>query len=69
MEIAKTNQELFVIQQGDSVLTDIKIIKEAFQQLEQQDRDLFHVFQTLVQEIVIHQEGTIDITYTFENPR
>jgi len=69
LEIAKTNQELFVIQQGDSVLTDIKTIKEAFQQLEQQDRDLLHVFQTLVQEIVIHQEGTIDITYTFENPR
>ncbi|MCY8952711.1 recombinase family protein [Bacillus cereus] len=69
LEIAKTNQELFVIQQGDSVLTDIKTIKEAFQQLEQQDRDLLHVFQTLVQEIVIHQEGTIDITYKFENPR
>ncbi|MDA2756314.1 recombinase family protein [Bacillus cereus group sp. Bc005] len=69
MEIMKINQDLFVIRQNDSIPVDINMIKEAFQQLEQQECDLLHVFQTLIQEIVIHQDGTVDITYTFENPR
>lgn len=30
------------------------------------ERSLLHVFQTLIQEIMIHQDGTIDIVYTFE---
>lgn len=44
---------------------DIETIKEAFQQLQQQDQDLFHIFQTLIQEISIHQNGTVDIIYKF----
>lgn len=69
LEITKINQELFVMQQNNSVSMNIKTIKEAFQQLQQQNRDLLHVFQILIQEIVIHQDGTVDIIYTFENPR
>ncbi|MGS7467755.1 recombinase family protein [Bacillus paranthracis] len=69
LEITKINQELFVMQQKNSVSMNIKTIKEAFQQLQQQNRDLLHVFQILIQEIVIHQDGTVDIIYTFENPR
>ncbi|MCU5040553.1 MULTISPECIES: hypothetical protein [Bacillus cereus group] len=42
------------------------MIKEAFEQLEKQEQDLLHhVFQTLIQEILIHQDGTADISYCF----
>lgn len=68
MEITKLNQDLFVIQQNNSISMEIKTIKEAFQQLNQQEQDLLHIFQTLIQEIVIHQDGTVDITYTFTEP-
>ncbi|PGZ24567.1 recombinase family protein [Bacillus anthracis] len=66
LEIAKLNQDLFVIQQNNSSSMEIKTIKEAFQQLKQQEQDLLHIFQTLIQEIMIHQDGTVDIAYTFE---
>lgn len=33
-----------------------------------QDRDLYKVFKTLIDEVVVHPDGTVDITYTFENP-
>lgn len=62
------SQELFILQQNDVVQTDIKTIKEAFEQLQKQEQDVFHVFQKLIQEIMIHQNGMIDITYTFEDP-
>ncbi|PFB23285.1 hypothetical protein CN388_27555 [Bacillus cereus] len=59
----KANYQLFILQNND-----VKTIKEAFRQLQQQNQDLLHVFQTLIQEIIIHQDGTVDITYTFESP-
>ena len=65
MEITKLSQDLFVIQQNNSISLEIKTIKEAFQQLKQQEQDLLHIFQTLIREIMIHQDGTVDIAYTF----
>ncbi|HDR8522410.1 TPA: recombinase family protein [Bacillus toyonensis] len=67
-EITKASQELFILQQNDVVQTDIKTIKEAFEQLQQKEHDLYHVFRTLIQKIIIYQDGTVDITYTFESP-
>lgn len=67
-EITKASHELFILQQNDVVQINIKTIKEAFEQLQQQGQDLIYVFQTLIQKISIHQDGTIDITYTFESP-
>ena len=67
-EITKASHELFILQQNDVVQINIKTIKEAFEQLQQQGQDLIHVFQTLIQKISIHQDGTIDIIYTFESP-
>ncbi|WP_088356746.1 recombinase family protein [Bacillus cereus] len=65
-EITKASHELFILQQNDVVQTDIKTIKEAFEQLQQREHDLYHVFRTLIQKIIIHQDGTVDITYAFE---
>ena len=58
---------MFILQNSDAVQIDIKTIKQAFEQLQQQGKDLFRVFQTLIEEIVVHQDGTIDIIYNFES--
>ena len=65
-EIMKVDRELFVLQNDDVVQTGVKTIKEAFEQLRKQGEDLFHVFKTLIQEIIVHQNGTVDILYIFE---
>lgn len=62
----KVNRELFVLQNDDVIQTDIKTIKEAFEQLRKQGEDLFHVFKTLIRQIVVHQNGKVDIVYIFE---
>ncbi|MED1568648.1 DUF4825 domain-containing protein [Bacillus paramycoides] len=67
-EITKANHELLILQNSDAVQMDIKTIKQDFEQLQHQEQDLIHVFQTLIQKISIHQDGTVDITYTFESP-
>ncbi|MCM3765486.1 recombinase family protein [Neobacillus niacini] len=67
--ITKTNNQLFIINQSETVQTNIQTIKDAFQELKNQNQDLFDVFQTLIKEIVIHPDGTIDIQYAFEEPK
>ncbi|MCU4904552.1 recombinase family protein [Bacillus paranthracis] len=67
-EISKVNHELFILQNSDAVQMDIKTIKQAFEQLQNQEQDLMYAFQTLIQKISIHKDGTVDITYTFESP-
>ena len=47
------------------VYTDVKSIQEAFEQLQEKGQDLLYVFQTLIERIAIHQDGTVDIRYTF----
>ncbi|OJD46805.1 recombinase family protein [Bacillus sp. L27] len=64
-EITKANHELLVLQNSDAVQINIKTIKQAFEQLQHQEQDLLHVFQILIQKISIHQDGTVDIVYTF----
>ncbi|WP_144612349.1 recombinase family protein [Bacillus cereus] len=67
--VVKTTNELFLINKAETVQTNIKTIKEAFEELKNQNQDLLDVFQTLIEEIVIHPDGTVDIAYTFEEPR
>ncbi|MCE9755379.1 recombinase family protein [Bacillus cereus] len=64
-EITKANHELLVLQNSGAVQINIKTIKQAFEQLQHQEQDLLHVFQILIQKISIHQDGTVDIVYTF----
>ena len=60
---------MFLVNKDEIVQTNIQTIKEAFEELKNQNQDLFDVFQTLIEEIVIHPDGTVDISYTFEEPR
>ncbi|PES90472.1 recombinase family protein [Bacillus cereus] len=65
IEVKRANQELFTLKSNNVVYTDVKSIQEAFEQLQQERQDLLVVFQTLIEGIVIHQDGTVDIRYTF----
>lgn len=67
-EIKQASHELLILQNSDAGQMDIKTIKKAFEQLQEQGQDLFRVFQILIKEIIVHQDGTIDITYIFESP-
>ncbi len=65
IEVKRANQELFILKSNDVVYTDVKSIQEAFEQLQEKGQDLLYVFQTLIERIAIHQDGTVDIRYTF----
>ncbi|GAB6554226.1 recombinase family protein [Bacillus mobilis] len=66
IEIAKVGNELLSIQNSDAVQVDIKTIKQALEQLQNQEQDLIHVFQTLIQKISIRKDGIIDVIYKFK---
>jgi ssDNA-binding Zn-finger/Zn-ribbon topoisomerase 1 len=44
----------------------IKTIQQAFQVIGEQGKDLHKAFTALLDEIVVHPDGTVDIAYTFE---
>lgn len=66
IQITTADQELFILQSDGSEKEVIKTIQEAFGYLQRKDQDLLHVFQTLIRKIVLHQDGTVDIEYNFE---
>ncbi|MCI1693808.1 recombinase family protein [Aneurinibacillus aneurinilyticus] len=67
-ELQHSEEELFILQRTEHVQQNEHNIKEAFLQLENTDQDLYHVFNTLIEEIKIEQDGTMDIKYTFRQP-
>lgn len=67
-EMEQAHSQLLILQQTEHVETNIRTIQEAFRKLEVQNQDLYHVFQTLIKCITVHQDGIVDIVYTFENP-
>jgi site-specific DNA recombinase len=44
---------------------EIKDIQQAFKELENKDQDLHHALKTLIDHIVVHRDGKIDIKYSF----
>ncbi len=67
--LAKINNQLFMARKSETAQTNIQNVKEAFQELQNQNQDLFNVLQTLIEEIIVHPDGTVDIAYTFEEPQ
>lgn len=65
-DIEKINDQIYLMTQEENNQTDIKNIKEAFEQLKHHDEDLFYVFSKLIKRIVMHPDGEIDIDYTFD---
>lgn len=67
-ELQYSEEELFILQRTEHVQQNEQNIKEAFEQLENTEQDLYQVFNTLIDEIVIEPDGTVNIKYTFQQP-
>lgn len=65
-EIEIIKDKIFMLSQEENRQIEINNIKEAFEQLHDHDRDLFHVFTTLLNKITLYPDGKIDIDYKFK---
>lgn len=68
-EIVRTREKLKTMSVRDNTEKQVRNIQEAFEALQNQDQDLYHVFTTLIDRIVIHQDGSLDIRYHFDDIR
>lgn len=64
-ELEECEKKIFTLQQQETKETNIEEIRKAFEQLENREQDLYHVFQTLIKDIRVYRDGTVDIAYTF----
>ncbi|KAF1678624.1 recombinase family protein [Bacillus sp. SKDU12] len=65
-QIQQLNDKLFLLEREEEERIDISNIKNAFAQLQSTDQDLFEAFNVLIDKIVIHEDGTIDLHYKFK---
>lgn len=66
-EITKTKEQLKGLNLQEYSRHEIKKIEEAFEELENKDQDLHHVFKTLIDRIWIKEDGAIRVKYKFSN--
>jgi site-specific DNA recombinase len=67
-QIQGLDDKIFLLRKKKYAEKNIQTIQEAFRLLEEQDQDLYKVFQVLIEEIQVYPDGKVDITYTFEKP-
>ncbi|UOQ47234.1 recombinase family protein [Gracilibacillus caseinilyticus] len=63
--IQQLEDKLFTLNMEKERAISIKTIKEALDQLNDTNKDLFHVFNVLIEYGVIYIDGTIDLKYKF----
>ncbi|MFD2628765.1 recombinase family protein [Oceanobacillus kapialis] len=63
--IKDSEDRLFLLNQKEVNHKTINNIKEAFDEIQKRDHDLFHALQVLINEIRVHIDGEIDIDYNF----
>lgn len=64
-KIKQIDDQLFLLSQEEEVKNDIENIQVAFKQLENSNADLFHAFSTIIDHIVVHPDGKVDMYYNF----
>jgi site-specific DNA recombinase len=64
-KIKKAQDKIFILNKEETVQLEIKDIQQAFKELENKDQDLHHALKTLIDHIVVHRDGKIDIKYSF----
>lgn len=67
-QIQALEDQIFLLQRKEHTERSVQSIQEAFALLEDQDQDLYKAFQLLLDEIIVHPDGEVDIIYSFENP-
>ncbi|HLR08341.1 MAG TPA: hypothetical protein VK136_03645 [Bacillota bacterium] len=60
------NHKLFVLQNEETNIVEIDDIKKAFKSFENINKDLHHVFKVLLEEVIVHPDGEVDIQLTFQ---
>lgn len=65
-EIRSLTDKVFLLKQEEDHQVEIENIQEAFNQLERHDEDLYHAFSTIIDHIVVHPDGKVDISYNFK---
>lgn len=66
--LKEIKNRIFILQQEKDNVDNIKNIVEAFKQLDNADLDLHNVFKTLIDHIVLHHDGRVEIYYNFLTP-
>lgn len=64
--LKEMKDQLYLLKQEETSKVAIKDIKEAFNKIKKKDQDIHHALKVLIDHIVIHQDGEVDITYKFE---
>lgn len=67
-QLQNLEDQIFLLQKKEHTERSVQSIQEAFALLEDQDQDLFKAFQLLLDEIIVHTDGEVDIIYSFEKP-
>ena len=64
-KIHNSQEELFLLKEDESSKIAIKDIQKAFHKIKKNDKDIHHALKILIDNIVIHQDGSTDIYYNF----
>ena len=67
-QIQALEDQIFLLQRKEHTERSVQSIQEAFALLEDQDQDLYKAFQLLLDEIIVHPDGEVDIIYSFGEP-
>ncbi|MCU9614057.1 recombinase family protein [Caldibacillus lycopersici] len=65
-EIKKIEDKIFILSQEKDMKVEIESIQEAFEQLKNHKQDLHHALSTLIDHVVVHPDGKLDIHYKFK---
>jgi len=64
--IIELNTKISSLNKTETRKKQVETILEAFAKLEDSSQDMYTVFNTLIEKIVVHQNGELEIKYTFE---
>lgn len=65
-KIIRSKDKMLVLSRESTTTANIETIKQAFNELEDTEKDLHYAFQQLIEKALISQDGTVDFKYTFE---
>ncbi|MEN2765695.1 recombinase family protein [Ornithinibacillus xuwenensis] len=64
--IKSAQDKLFIYNKEEISNKTVKNVKEAFDEIDRKDQDIFHALQVIIDYITIHIDGKIDIHYNFD---
>lgn len=65
-QMRKAEEEVLLLKGREYTVTKIRTIQQAFELIQDQEQDLHQAFKTLLDEVVVHPDGTVDVGYGFE---